>query len=175
MKDTIKTHRMLPSIKSAEILQYLLWGTIGLCTTCGEEPKTKLAALCLDRVADSLPPNNPNDLGTRVLLRVYQAHLKGQPVEFGTIPKISLTGVGNWLRLFDSLHPHIRLRKAHYLASIALDKEQGSVALDWDDEEYSTVVCDDASLSTDTRSFIANSQRINKNLVISIGKVHGAF
>ena len=126
IQDTLQIRSLWPSISVQKLLQYLLWGTIGLCTTCYDEASTKLAAICLKHVVEFLSKNSSGDSGTRALLEVYQTCLNGQLV--ATIPLIHLlqSDCWAWHDLFDSLHPAIRLREIHFLLSIAMQQVQGA-------------------------------------------------
>lgn len=139
MKDTLQI-RAIWRRKYKALLQYLLWGLIGLCTTCDKEPKIKLAFECLNRVADSLSQHAYSDMGTRTLLDLYRAHLKGQRLE--TIEQINFHRMYSSFGAFDSLHPDIRWREAHYLVSIALHRENGSPLPGSGAETFSTVLCE---------------------------------
>ncbi|KAK5051511.1 hypothetical protein LTR84_003163 [Exophiala bonariae] len=110
------------------LVQYLLWGIIGYVTTCSGPASVKYTITCLDSIEEVLRQHDRVDAGTKIILSTYRALLEGQTFE--TVQCPSLEDLRGYHNLFDSLHPAIRLREAHFLISIALHPDRSiSIAL----------------------------------------------
>lgn len=106
-----------------KLLQYLLWGVIGYCSTCNEASRVKFTIKCLEHIEKVLLHHQRFDTGTIMVLDIYRSLLQ-EKVE--TVHCTSLDNLKGYRDIFNSLHPAMRLREAHFLISIALHQSRGS-------------------------------------------------